>query len=68
MDLLIIIGITAFFGMAALSMIAQRNAPTPAQVILIRADQLKERDAERGDAGFGIFLLISVIGAAIWFL
>jgi hypothetical protein len=68
MDLLIIIGITAFFGMAALSMVAHRNSPSPAQVILVRADQLKERDGDYGDAGLGIFLLIAVIVGAIWFL
>lgn len=66
MDLLILIGITAFFGLAAISTIAQRNAAPPAQVFFVRADQLRER--EGGDAGFGIFLLIAVIVGAICFL
>jgi hypothetical protein len=68
MDLLILIGITVFFGLAALSMISQRNTPQPTQVILLRADQLKERDGERGSSGFGIFLLFAVIAAAVWLL
>jgi hypothetical protein len=68
MDLIILIGITAFFGLAALSTIAHRNTPPQAQVFVLRADQLREREIERGDAGFGIFLLVVVVIAAIWFL
>lgn len=68
MDLLILIGISAFFGLAALSMIGQRNAPQAAQFILVRAEQLKERDGDAGSAGLGIFLLLAVIAAAVWLL
>jgi hypothetical protein len=66
MDLGIVIAITVFFGIAALSTIAHRNAPPSTQVVLVRAEQLKE--AERGEAGLGIFLLIAAIVAAILFL
>ena len=69
MDLLIVIGIAIFFGIAALSTIAHRNQAPSAQVLLVRADQLKEaREADHGDAGLGIFLLIAVIAAAVWLL
>jgi hypothetical protein len=68
MDLLILIGITAFFGLAALSMIGQRNASQAAQLIVVRADQLKEREGDHGSAGFGIFLLFAVIAGAVFFL
>lgn len=68
MDLVILIGITTFFGLAALSTIAHRNAPPVAQVFLVRADQLRERDANQGEAGLGIFLLLAVIAGAIWLL
>lgn len=69
MDLLIVIGIAIFFGIAAISTIAHRNQTPAPQVILVRADQLKDaREAERGDAGLGIFLLVAVIAAAVWLL
>jgi hypothetical protein len=67
MDLILIIGITVFFGMAALSAAAQRNAPPAAQVIVVRADQIREREGD-SDMGFGILLLLAVIFGAIWLL
>jgi hypothetical protein len=68
MDLAILIGIAVFFGVAALSTVAQRNAPPAAPVIVVRAEQFKERGGEQGDAGFGIFLLFIVIVAAVYLL
>lgn len=69
MDLVIIIGIAIFFGIAAISTIAHRNQPPAPQVILVRADQLREaRESERSDAGVGIFLLLGVIIVAVWLL
>jgi hypothetical protein len=68
MDLAILIGIAVFFGVAALSTVAQRNAPPAAPVIVVRAEQIKERAGEQGDAGFGIFLLFLVIVAAVYLL
>jgi hypothetical protein len=67
MDLAILIGIAVFFGVAALSTVAQRNGPPVAPVIVVRAEQVKER-GEHGDAGFGIFLLFAVIVAAVYLL
>lgn len=66
MELGIVIAITVFFGIAALSTITHRNTTPATQIVLVRADQLKE--AEHGDAGLGIFMLIAVISAAIWLL
>lgn len=67
MDLAILIGIAVFFGVAALSTVAQRNGPPAAPVIVVRAEQVKER-GEQDDAGFGIFLLFAVIVAAVYLL
>lgn len=68
MDLLIVGAITVFFGIAALSTIAQRNAPPAQPVLIVRADQLRERDGDGGDAGLGILLLFVAIVAAVWLL
>jgi len=64
MELVIMIGIVSFFGIAAISTVAHRNTPPTTPILVVRAEQVK--DAESGDAGFGIFLLIAVIIAAIW--
>ncbi len=66
MDTLIMIGIMVFFGIAALSMIAQRRSPSTGPVFVVRADPA-ERLAT-GDNGFGIIILLLVIGVAIWLL
>jgi hypothetical protein len=69
MDLVIIVGIVCFFGVAMLSTIAHRNNPPASQVILVRSEQLKElRESEHSEAGLGIFLLVAVIAGAIWLL
>jgi hypothetical protein len=68
MDLAILIGITIFFGIAALSTLAQRNAPPMSPVIVVRGEHARDKELDQSDAGFGIFLLIIVIVAAIWML
>jgi hypothetical protein len=68
MDLAIIMGITIFFGIAALSTIAQRNGPPVAPVIVVRAEQIRDRSGEQSDGGFGIFLLFAAIVAAVYLL
>lgn len=66
MDLVIIVGMVSFFGLAVLSAVAQRSAPPPAPIIIVRAEPLLERDGEHG-AGIGLLLLLAVvIGAALF--
>jgi hypothetical protein len=66
MDTLIMIAIIVFFGIAALSTIAQRHGAPAHPVFVIRTDPA-ERLAT-GDNGFGIIILLLVIGVAIWLL
>ncbi len=65
MDLAILIAIAVFFGIAALSVVAQGNAPPATPVIVVRAEQ---RGGDQGDSGLGIFLLFAVIIAAVYLL
>lgn len=68
MDLLILVGVISFFGLALISTVAHRNTPPAAKIILVRADQLAEPQGDRGSAGFGIFLLLAVVLGALFFL
>jgi hypothetical protein len=65
MELLAVIGITIFFGVVALSAIAQRATP-PAPVIYLKAEPVERRD--QGDGGLGLILVLLAILGAIWLL
>lgn len=67
MELLIIITISIFFGVVALSSVAQRT-PQPPQVVYIRAEQLDALRAPQGEGGAAIILLCLVVLVAIWLL
>lgn len=59
-------GIMFFFGAVALSTIAQRPGAPPAPVLIVRAEPLEKLPGS--DPGVSLFILLLVIGAAIWLL
>jgi hypothetical protein len=67
MELLIIIAISIFFGVVALSAVAQRT-PQPPQVVYIHAEQLDALRAPQGESGAAIIMLCLVVLAAIYLL
>jgi hypothetical protein len=67
MELFIMIGIMVFFGVVALSTVAQR-APQPPQVVYIRAEQLDALRAPRGEGGVALVLFCLVVLGAICLL
>ncbi len=66
MEPIVMIGMIVLVGGVILSTIAQRNAPPPAPVIVVRAEPLERVPA--GDSGLSLVILLAVIAAAAWLL
>ena len=64
MELVVMFGIVFFFGAVALSMVAQRNSPPQAPILVVRAESLDK--AASSDTGFSFVVLLFVIAAALW--
>lgn len=64
MSMIIIIGITILFGVAALSSTTQAKPQQP-QVIYIRAEQLDSARVGNSGGGMGLFFFFLVVAAAL---